>query len=465
MRCRAGLIALVLWCSPGLPAAAQETPPPAEAAEPTPTAEEKAEVKAEEKTTSWVFLWDGWDGLHLGMVRKTKLKNPKYVYVLTPEGVEARPLFEFEKVGLTSRIGVKLAGDAAAFHTTGSLTGFDNGADLRRATLFLNGEWTLVLPLQYSIELGYTPNKFVLNEAWVRFPKVTFIGQTQGGQFHPPQGLDVINSSWATTFMEPAAPLQALAPGTSAGIEVGKPVFSERATWRLGIFGNGLGGSDYGLVAKSYGSLIGRATWLPIQEGTSGEGSVPRFLHVGLSTNFLLSPSENLRYQSRPESYIAPYVIDTGNMSVNSAMTFGGEAAFVNGPFSLQAEILHSWVNRTSGDTVDFGGYYVSASWFLTGESRPYDPYGGKFTNVIPRKEFDWKTKTWGAFEVAGRYSFTNLTDGNVQGGRLNMLMGGLNWYLTRHIRWYVNAGRGRVTGTAQVGNMAIFEIRLAVFM
>ena len=399
------------------------------------------------------------------MIQKTPLTNPKPVFGLTPEGPDSQPLIDFEEVALTSTIGVRLAGDAAAFHTTGNLTGFDDGAELRSARLFFRGEWTLVLPIEYSVELGYTPNKFVLNNAWLRFPAVKFIGQGQFGQFQPPQGLDVINSSWAITFMEPAAPLQALAPGTEAGIQIGRPVFAERATWRLGIFGNGAGGSDYGLVATSYGSLIGRATWLPFGKGTSGDGSVSRFLHVGLSTNFLLSASDTLRYQSRPESYIAPYVIDTGDMSANGAMTLGAEAAWVNGPFSLQAEVLHSWVDRTEGDTPDFGGYYVSASWFLTGESRPYDPTNGTLTRVSPRKDFNWKKKTWGAFEVAGRYSFTNLTDGNVAGGRLNMLMGGLNWYLTPNIRWYGNVGRGRVTGTAQTGYMTIFQMRFAVFM
>ncbi len=399
------------------------------------------------------------------MIQKTPLKNPEPRYVLVPETAEARPLIDFEEVKLTSTIGVRLAGDAAAFHTTGTLTGFDDGVELRRARLFLRGDWTLLLPLQYSIDLGYTPNKFVLNEAWLLFPEVKVIGQAKVGQFQPPQGLDVINSSWAITFMEPAAPLQALAPGTEVGIQLGKPVFGERATWRLGIFGNGAGGSDYGLVASSYGSVIGRATWLPIREGMSGEGHVPRFLHVGLSANFLLSASESLRYQSRPESYIAPYVIDTGTMSANRAFTFGGEAAFVNGSFSIQGEILHSWVDLTTGNTPDFGGWYAAASWFLTGESRLYDPKLGAFPRVSPKKNFNWKAKTWGGFEVACRYSSTNLTDQNVQGGRLRILMGGMNWYLTPNIRWYVNAGWGKVTATAQTGTMAIFQMRLAVFM
>ena len=460
MPCRAGPIALVLFCLSGLPAAAQE-PPPTERAESPPA----AEGKPEDKATRWIYSWDGWNGLRLGLIQKTKWKNPSQVYVLAPEGPDAPPLLDFEEVKLTSRIGVRFAGDAALVHTTGNLTGFDNGADLRRARLFLTGEMTLVLPLEYGIELGYAPNKFVLSDAWLLFPEVKYIGSTRVGQFQPPQGLDVINSSWAITFMEPAAPLQALAPGTEAGIQVGQPVLDGRATWRLGIFGNGAGGTEYGLVATSYGTVVGRATWLPIREGGTEESPVPRFLHVGLSANILFSASDTVRYQSRPESYIAPYVIDTGDLSAHSAMTLGAEVAFVNGPFSLQAEFLHSWVNRTEGDTLNFGGYYVSASWFLTDESRPYDPYNGKFTFVNPQKDFNWKKGDWGAFELACRYSFTNLTNHDVQGGRLNMLMGGLNWYVTPHIRLYLNAGVGRVTGTARVGNIAIAQIRFAVFM
>ena len=458
-RFRAGLVALILACFPGLPAAAQEPPPPppSEKMEPAP--------KPDEKPTRWVYSWDGWNGLSLGLIRKTKLKNPSQVYVLAPKGPEAEPLFDFEEVKLTSRIGVRFAEDAAAFHTTGNLTDFDSGTALRRARLFFRGDWTLGVPVEYSIDLGYSPNKFVLSEAWLLFPELKYIGPTKIGQFQPPQGLDVIGSSWAITFMEPAAPLQALAPGTNAGIQVGRPVFDSRATWWLGIFGSGAGAKEYGLVASSYGSVIGRATWLAIREGGTEESPAPRFLHVGLSANFLLSSSDTLRYQSRPESYIAPFVIDTGDLSAHSATTLGGEVAWVDGPFSLQAEFLHSWVDRTDRDSLNFGGYYVSASWFLTDESRPYDPYNGKFTFVNPTKDFNWKKKDWGAFELACRYSFTNLTNHDVQGGRLNMLMGGLNWYVTPHIRLYLNAGAGRVTGTAQVGNMTIAQMRLAIFM
>ena len=172
-----------------------------------------------------------------------------------------------------------------------------------------------------------------------------------------------------------------------------------------------------------------------------------------------------MRFQSRPESYIAPYVIDTGTISARSADTLGLETAWVNGPFSLQAEFLHSFVSPTEGSTLNFGGYYLAASWFLTGESRPYDRATASFTRPSPRQNFSWKKRTWGAFEVACRWSYTNLSDHDVQGGGLRILMGGLNWYLQPHIRWYLNAGWGRVTGTSQTGDVGILQVRLAVFM
>ena len=68
-----------------------------------------------------------------------------------------------------------------------------------------------------------------------------------------------------------------------------------------------------------------------------------------------------------------------------------------------------------------------------------------------------------GAFEVAVRYSFTNLTDGNVQGRRLRMLMTGVNWYLRPQLKWVFDYGFGRVYGGPLDGNMNNFQTRLGV--
>src|SRR4030095_12554847 len=98
--------------------------------------------------------------------------------------------------------------------------------------------------------------------------------------------------------------------------------------------------------------------------------------------NLLYAGSSTVHYQARPESHLAPYVVDTGEIRSDGALVTGLEAAWVNGPFSIQGEYLHSFVDRSDADTLNFQGFYASANWFLTGESRPYNPRDGCFDRV-----------------------------------------------------------------------------------
>ena len=136
----------------------------------------------------------------------------------------------------------------------------------------------------------------------------------------------------------------------------------------------------------------------------------------------------------------------------------------MNGPLEIQGEFIDAIVGEAGGQTESFSGFYLYAGWFLTGESRPYDPAAGDFKRLIPRRNFDFGRRgAWGAIELACRYSYTDLTDGNVQGGRLSLLMTDLNWYLQPHLRWMFNLGIGDVSGTAQDGQMLIFQTRIGV--
>jgi phosphate-selective porin OprO/OprP len=261
--------------------------------------------------------------------------------------------------------------------------------------------------------------------------------------------------------METAAPLQSIAPGIEAGAQIGRPVFDQRATWALGLFAPGAGAREYGNASQDFGSLAGRLTWLPDYHPDPDHPADNRLLHLGLSANVLYSASSSVRYQSRPESYIAPYIIDTGELDANHATTFGVEAAWVNGPLSIQGEFIRSDVGENGVGDLAFYGFYAYASWFLTGESRPYNPTSGCFKRLIPRHSVG--QGGLGAFELTCRLSHTDLTDGNVEGGRLTMLMAGVNWYLQPHIWWMFNYGNGHVSGGPNDGNMFIFQTRIGV--
>jgi phosphate-selective porin OprO/OprP len=412
------------------------------------------------KSFYWEFSWAGWNGLSFDLSQRTPLTNPLAQVRAKIEGTNALRVFHLEELKLSGKIGAKLAVDAAAYETTKGFPAIDNGVEARRARLYVRGDSILLLPLSYELEVGYVPNQFYIENSYLALRDIPWVGDFKAGQYQAPMGLDAVTSSRDISMMELAAPLQALAPGVNAGIEIGRPVLDRRATWKLGLFTQGVG-HDVGEATKNYGRVITRFTGLPIYETNPDHPGSETLLHLGVSANILYAGNGSVRYRSRPESHLAPYVVDTGDIVADTALVTGAEAAWVNGPFSLQGEYLHSWVPERDGQNPSFDGVYGTASWFVTGESRPYDRQNGCFSRVIPHNNFDWGKGGWGAWELAARYSYVNLNSADVHGGRLSMLMTGVNWYLHSHVKWRFEYGFGRVGGRQPEGNLNIFQTRM----
>jgi phosphate-selective porin OprO and OprP len=423
-----------------------------------------------EKSFQWKISWEGWNGLHADLSRRTRIKEPltgvgaKMLSDVREkiQGTNADRVFHLEEAKMSGKIGAKLQVDGAAYVTGNQFKGFDDGFEVRRFRVYAQGDCLLLLPVSYELELGYIPNQFYIENSYLAFRDLPWIGELKVGYYQAPMGLDAVTSSRDTTMMELAGPLEALAPGVNAGIEIGQPVFDQRATWKMGLFTAGTS-QDTGDASKNYGRAITRFTALPIYEVNPEHPDSATLLHLGLSANILYSADSSLRYRSRPESHLAPYVIDTGKIAADRALVAGAEAAWVKGPFSVQGEYLHSWVNEKDGRAPGFDGVYASAGWFLTGESRPYDRQNGCFSRVVPRNNFDWGKGGWGAWELAGRYSFVNLDSANVHGGRLSMLMAGVNWYLHSHVKWRFEYGYGHVSERQPEGNLNVFQTRMEV--
>lgn len=112
----------------------------------------------------------------------------------------------------------------------------------------------------------------------------------------------------------------------------------------------------------------------------------------------------------------------------------GLEALWNEGPVSVLAEYNRAWVNSPASGFPTFYGYYITGSWVLTGETRPYDRTVGYARRVIP-------TDHWGAPELVVRFSHEDLVSGVVQGGSFNKTYLGMNWWATR--RWKMGFGWG----------------------
>jgi phosphate-selective porin OprO/OprP len=419
-------------------------------------------VAPKEKSSRWDVTWEDWNGLHFELSRKTLLNAPLGSLSEQIRGTNASQVFHLEQVKMSGKIGAKLAVDAAAYATGKAFQDFDPGAEVRRARLFAQGDCLLLLPVSYQLEIGYIPSEFYIEESYLKSRPLPRLGELKVGQYQAPMGLDVVSSTRDISFMEPAAPMQALAPGVNAGLQFGRPVFNERATWALGFFTDGVG-KDYGDASQDFARVITRFTVLPLYQADPDQPGTARLLHLGLSANILYSGDSIVRYQARPESHLAPFVVDTGDLSSEGALVVGAEAAWINGPFSVQGEFLHSFVEQREGPPLNFNGLYGSVSWFLTGESRPYNRTEGAFARVIPKHNFDWGKGGWGAWEVAGRASYVDLNSGDVDGGRLTMLMGGVNWHPHPHIKWRFDYGFGHVSGRDPEGNLNVFQTRLEI--
>lgn len=404
----------------------------------------------------WSYDWKMWHGLDVSASRPTGIET----------GPNALPILNLEKVKFAGSLGGRVEVDAAAFDANGSLPPMNNGFALRRARLTAKGESIFGVGYRYRIDLGYASGGFTVTQAYVEIPGIRYLGTLEFGQFTPPVGLALITSSWDIAFMEPAAPLQAIAPPPQPGVQASNTFLAKRGTWTLGMYAGDGARNEYGSGSKRFRNVMGRATWLAIDDMNAERPSANRYLHLGASANTQHASSGTIRYRSRPESYIAPFVIDTGTIDASRAATLAAEVLWVDGAFSAQGEVIASRIEDSASSTLNFRGGYALARWALTGESRSYDRDAGTPGRLVPLRNFGFGPDAgWGAFDAAVRVSYTDLSDGAVQGGSLTMLMTSLDWTLRPQLKCMFELGSGRVRGAASGnGSFVLGQLRLGVY-
>ncbi len=295
----------------------------------------------------------------------------------------------------------------------------DDGFLLRKATFGLEGKFNK----DWSFELEYgfaNDGEFTVSDGEFRDIAVKYDGWDAGdlefGQFKVPFGLSEDVSSNATTMIERPLPVDAFGPGRRMGV-----AFSHEGNdWAAGIMG--FGSDVYGDGGKGVAT---RFTVAPYHAGSS-------LLHFGASLVIEDAKGEP-DFDTAPEARPGDVkLVNTGGIEDASRVNrMGLDAAWQTGPVLVQGEWIETRVDRRAGaDDVSLSGWYVSASWFLTGQVRRYD--GGEFKAI---KSFG----TAGAWELTGRYSHIDLDDSDVRGGRESNWTVGLNYYLNKHLRVMAN--------------------------
>jgi len=199
----------------------------------------------------------------------------------------------------------------------------------------------------------------------------------------------------------------------------------KRATFSAGVYNDGW---DINSKTSRGWDITARATGLVWDDPAN-----KHFLHLGVAYRHVASDGV-LRYKGRAETNVGDNFIDTGNINADSADHLGLEGLLNIGPASLLGEFITAKVNTPTGDDPRFYGYYLTASFVLTGETRPYDRNVGYARRVIP-------TGYLGAPELVARFARVSLDDKTVAGGSFDRLSFGLNWWATTRWKFGVSYG------------------------
>lgn len=307
----------------------------------------------------------------------------------------------------------------------------DDGTEFRRARLFMSG--TVYDRVEFKAQYDFADGVTAIKDLWLGVKDIPIVDHIRVGHMKEPFSLEELTSSKYITFMERSLP-NVFAPGRNVGLMVfGNALEDDRLWWGAGVFrdtddlGDDLGGGEYNLTAR----LTGLPYW---EEGGK------RMLHLGAAISRREADENALRRRQRPEIHNSPRFVDTGAFAADDEFLAGFEGSLVYDWFSLQSEWMIDAVNRERpNDDVTFTGGYLQASFWVTGEHRPYKRSAAAFDRVKPLENFLGEEEGVGAWEIALRWSTLDLTDDVIAGGEIDGWTLGINWHLNPQTRWMLN--------------------------
>lgn len=340
--------------------------------------------------------------------------------------------------------------DAAAYDRRNDVPGgtdFNSGTNFRRARIGVEGtvakDWNYNLTGEFG---GSGTESAQLNAAYIEYagwkPAEGVAARLRIGAWATPTGLEDATSNTEGLFLERAAVAELVRNLAGGDGRSGVGVLANGERWTAtAVFTGGLVGGT-GEFDEQTGFLT-RVAFAPIL----GEDYA---LHVGANIQGVLNVADTgagsakitqVRLRERPELRVdGTRLVDTNTLSADGVTAYGLELGANYRNFQISAEAFRVDVDRTTGFNPRFGGYYVQGAWTITGEQHAWSSATGGFKGIKPAKSFSLADGTWGAWEIAARYSVLDLNDragvagtatpaGGVRGGEQTIATLGLNWY------------------------------------
>jgi phosphate-selective porin OprO/OprP len=327
-----------------------------------------------------------------------------------------------------------------------------SGANFRRAQLGIQGklfgDWSYNFNTEFGGSNGFESGGRV-QSLYVEYDGLKPFA-FRIGAYPPAGGLEDNTGSADTLFLERAGPSDIVRNAVGGdGRDAASILYvTDRFYASLSYTGAKVGD---GATFDEQQALLGRAAvslWSDsdsrlVLSGTAadmfrGNDSAPG---PGAARSLTLSVSPELTVDSTGTK-----LVTTGGVDTDSAKFWGVEAGGNWRSLYAQAGYFGYGINQrvaapaAAKPDLNFDGWYAQASWVITGESRGYSVANAAFTAPAP-------DGTWGAWELAGRYSDVDLNDktgvfglatpyGGIRGGEQKIWTAGLNWYPNATLRF-----------------------------
>ena len=379
---------------------------------------------------------------------------------------------------------------------------YGDGVDFRRARLRIDGtmyetiDWAAEYDFVNSAAISGTARAFTApTDLWWQFKELPFLQNIKVGNQKEAIGFEHMVSSRFLPFMERSFNQDTFYGGLYNGFLPGITCLGTYGEDDVGTYNVGLFKPTNNVFAFNTGngdySLTGRMTRLLWWEDDGRQ-----LLHVGLSLRQATAVSQNVgataTNEFRSHQFRTRDAIRTG-LSANwptpanitlfgdDEQTANAELVMVHGSFTMQAEYLVNSLQDARlnpldplGNTAVYHGGYVQCLYFLTGESDHYNKKSGFFERVKPAENFFFVKDSSGcnncfgrgAWQIGARYNYLDLNDGALNGGVLQNVTVGLNWFLNPNmkVQWnYMATHRDApLPGNTGDGLIQGFGMRLA---
>jgi len=326
----------------------------------------------------------------------------------------------------------------------------------------------------YRAQIDFnTPDSGEMKDMYIGFTELPILGTVLIGNQKRPIGLDHLNSSRFNIFIERPLAVEAFnEDARRLGIAAYDHSENLVYNWRYGLYALENPARDGKIIGDSMqlsgNARLASSPWY--DDFTGGRG----YFHWAVS-GMVAKPDGDAgpadtngnagHFRTRAELRSDSRWLDTGPIAgADWYETLGLEAILNLGPLQVVGEYQTNWMQRDdvtpgTGPDLNFHGGYVYVAYMLTGEHVPYKRTSGTIDRVRPFENFflvdtcnDGVAGGWGAWQVALRYSYLDLTDNDIRGGVENNATLGLVWYFNAHSSLQFNAVYGDIEDRAAVG-------------